>query len=196
MNVNAFLDALRSAPEYAGQIVHVHTDPPRQARWAPIPERLSPGVHTFLTTQGIGQLYQHQASAISALLEGQDVLLTTGPASGKSLCYQVPMLEKLLTTPGSTALLLFPTKALARDQSESWNRGIAALPDEADRRGLLAQPFDGDSGSADRRRAHDTGRVLVTNPEMLHVNMLPGHGRWERFFHGLSFVVLDEVSAS
>jgi len=193
MDVTAFLDELRSSPEYAGQIVHVHVEPPRQARWAPIPDGLSPGVHTFLAAQGINRLYGHQASAISCLLEGQDVLLTTGPASGKSLCYQIPLLEKLLATPGATALLLFPTKALARDQAESWNRGIADLPDEADRAGLLAQPFDGDSSSGERRRAFDTGRVLVTNPEMLHANMLPGHGRWERFFHGLSLVVLDEV---
>ena len=133
------------------------------------------------------------ADAITALLAGRDVLLSTGTASGKSLCYQVPMLDRMLEDPKATALLVFPAKALARDQAETWNKGIRSLPGLPDPAVLLAHPYDGDSDAADRRIARDAARLLVTNPEMIHANMLPGHGRWQRFLSGLQFVVLDEV---
>ena len=172
MDANQFLLDLKRDPDYAGQIAHVHTQPGRPAQWAPVPENILPPVKQFLSALNISRLYKHQAQAIEAMLDGDDALITTGTASGKSLCYQVPMLQRLLQNPKATALLLFPAKALARDQAKSWNHGIEALS-SSDSESLRAMPFDADAGAGDRRLARDSGRVLITNPEMLHMNMLP-----------------------
>jgi len=193
MDVEAFLQSLRQAPEYAGQIVHVHTEPARSPRCAPLPEGLRPEVTAFLEGLGATTLYSHQAEAIEAALRGEDVLVTTGPASGKSLCYQVPILQSLLDDPSATALLVFPMKALAHDQRAAWNRGVAAVEKALGQRGTQAMAFDGDASSSDRRKARDLARFVVTNPEMLHVSLLPNHTRWSRLLTGLRYVVLDEV---
>jgi len=205
MDVGAFIESVRQDPAYAGQIVHVHTQPARPPAFAPLPDGLHPATGPFLAALGVSQVYRHQAEAIEAAGRGEDVLITTGPASGKSLCYQVPILQSFLADPGATALLLFPTKALARDQIAAWNKGIAALvvrpsgrgPEEDGLKPALqtatAVPFDADASRSDRASAHATGRFVVTNPEMLHVSLLPGHGRWARLLQGLKFVVLDEV---
>ena len=189
MDVDAFLDSVEGDPAYAGQIVHVHREPARPARWGRMPVRLHPQSQSFLRALGVQSLYTHQAEAVDALLGGEDVLITTGAASGKSLCYQVPMLQALLEEPESTALLLFPTKALARDQVAAWNRGLQALRTSPG----PAAAYDGDAGQADRRAARNSANVIVTNPEMLHLQLLPNHGRWARLFRNLRFVVLDEV---
>jgi len=189
MDVDAFLTSLREDPAYAGQIVHVHREPAAAARWGSMPVGLHPQSGEFLAALGVERLYTHQTEAIGALLAGEDVLITTGAASGKSLCYQVPILETLLKDPESTALLLFPTKALARDQVAAWNRALGALSTSP---GPVAA-YDGDAGQADRRSARASANVIVTNPEMLHLQLLPGHGRWARLFRNLRFVVLDEV---
>ncbi len=200
MDVEAILEAVRQDPAYAGQIVHVHTQPARPPVFAPLPEGLHPAAGAFLAALGVGRVYRHQAEAIGAALRGEDVLITTGPASGKSLCYFLPILQSFLADPGSAALLVFPTKALARDQIAAWNRGIAAIGESGSAgaspshvRGMAAVPFDADANRADRATAHATGRFVVTNPEMLHVSLLPGHGRWARLLQGLKFIVLDEV---
>ncbi len=193
MDVQEFLQSLKDDPDYRDQIVHVHTEPARDPVWAPLPKGLSPDIPVFLTDLGIDRLYQHQADAIRTLLEGDNLLLATGTASGKSLCYQIPLLQRMLQDPNATGLLVFPTKALAGDQAEKWNGAVTRLPGIDDPRSLFAVPFDGDSNAADRRVARDSARLLVTNPEMIHANLLPGHSRWQRFLHGLNFVVLDEV---
>ena len=204
MDVDAFLESLKSDPDYQDQIVHVHAEPAREPVWAPLPEGLHAGVRGFLEGLGVSRVYRHQAEAIAAALRGEDVLITTGPASGKSLCFQVPILQRFLEEPTSTALFVFPMKALARDQVASWNRGVKAMrgstgsprPQPAEGReggGVQAMPFDADASTADRRTARDRARLLVTNPEMLHCRLLPGHGGWARFFQGLRYVVLDEL---
>jgi len=193
MDVQDFLRSITESPDYAGQIAHVHTTPARSPQWSGMPEGLLPEVGCFLDVLGITRLYRHQVEAVDALLGGQDVLLTTGTASGKSLCFQIPILQRLLSDPQATALLVFPLKALARDQAETWNRGVDTFPASVHPERLTAQPFDGDSGPGERRRARDVGRVLVTNPEMVHANLLPGHARWQRFLSGLRYIVLDEV---
>jgi len=193
MDVEGFLEAVRRDPGYAGQIAHVHTVPARAPRWAALPDVLLPEVRHFLAALGVTRLYEHQAEAVRAALTGADVLITTGPASGKSLCYQIPLLQTFLEDEESTALLLFPAKALARDQAAAWNRGIEAIGAEIPADELTALPYDGDADIADRRLARESGRVLVTNPEMLHMRLLPEHGRWGRLFRGLRYVILDEV---
>ena len=193
MDVDNFLESLKNDPSYAGQIIHVHTEPARTPQWASLPVGLHPEVQDFLSALKISRLYHHQTEAIDAALKGRDVLITTGPASGKSLCYQLPILQQFLEHPEATALLIFPTKALARDQVAAWNRGMDALHSSVDPRTLAALPFDADANAADRRSARDSARLLVTNPEMLHMNLLPNHARWNRFLAGLKWVVLDEV---
>ena len=192
MDAQAFLKSLEDDPGYAGQIVHRHTEPAAPPQWAPVPSQLASDVHRFLRAHGITRLYRHQADAIDAALAGRDVLITTGPASGKSLCFQIPILQRLTEQEAATALLVFPTKALARDQSASWNRGLKPLHGDHGPRPPSASPFDADT-DAGTRRACRLSRVLVTNPEMLHARLLPNHGRWSTFFQGLSYVVLDEV---
>ena len=193
MDVEAFLASLQQEPDYAGQVVHVHREPPGMPQWAALPNGLRSEVRQFLAGLGVEQLYAHQADAITAALDGKDVLLTTGTASGKSLCYQIPILQKILDSPETTTLFLFPTKALARDQIAAWNRGIEATREYATIGGIPAVAYDGDSSAAERRLAQEVARLLVTNPEMLHTNLLPNHARWSRFLQGLSFIILDEV---
>ena len=193
VKVESFLDDLRKDPAYQGQIAHIHTQPPREARLAELPAGLHPGCSSFLKSLNLASLYQHQAEAIEALRQGEHVILSSGTASGKSLCYQLPILEAMLTDPDATALMIFPAKALARDQAATWNKGVLSIREVPDPHALAAVPYDGDSGAADRRKACDSARVLVTNPEMIHANMIPGHGRWLRFLSGLRFIVIDEV---
>ena len=115
MDVAGFLDEVRTHPGYADQIVYVHRETAREARFTRGAPGLSPRAWEFLARLGIERLFGHQGEAIEALLAGRDVVVTTGSASGKSVCYQVPILEAILTDSASTALLVFPTKALARD---------------------------------------------------------------------------------
>jgi len=193
MDVEGFLESITESKGYAGQIVHVHKSPAREAQWGGMPKGLIPETSRFLEALGVSRFYQHQVDAIEAIIGGEDVLLTTGTASGKSLCFQMPILQALLYDPQATALLVFPMKALARDQTETWNGAVRSLPTPDGINTLMAQAFDGDSGASQRRRARDTARVLVTNPEMVHVNLLPAHSRWQRFLSGLRYIVLDEV---
>lgn len=193
MDVRGFLDSLRSSPDYAGQIVHVHTVPETTPVWRPIPDALRQPARAFLQSLGITRLHDYQVHAIEASLSGDDILVTTGPASGKSLCYQIPILETLLDDPRASAMLIFPAKALAHDQVEAWRRGTAGITLPSLRRGLRAVAFDADLSAADRRAARQSARLIVTNPEMMHVRLLPGHARWSRLFASLRYVVIDEL---
>lgn len=193
MDVEAFLKELKRDPNYAEQIAHVHTIPSREPEWGMIPDDLCRTVRNFIESKGVSRLYRHQTEAIEAALGGDDIMLATGTASGKSLCYQAPVLQHLLVDPGATALFVFPTKALARDQVSSWNKGLQALDSKQDVRSLMTVSFDADLDSGTRKMAQQSTRVLVTNPEMLHVRLLADHVMWARFFSHLRWVVLDEV---
>ena len=124
MNVEKFLDGLRNDPDYKDQIAHIHTQPAREAQLSDLPTGLNAGCYDFLKKLGLSQLYEHQAEAIEALLKGENVILSSGTASGKSLCYQLPILQEMLSDPHATALMVFPAKALARDQASTWNEGV------------------------------------------------------------------------
>jgi len=145
-------------------------------------------VRNALQRQGVTKLYAHQALALDNVRRRQDVILATPTASGKSLAYLIPTLMALASDPTASALYLFPTKALARDQ-------LATLNAYAQEAGLEAPgyPYDGDTSSSKRSEARSSARVLVTNPDMLHAGILPRHPRWQRFFAGLRYVVLDEA---
>ncbi|HJL01109.1 MAG TPA: DEAD/DEAH box helicase [Polyangiaceae bacterium LLY-WYZ-15_(1-7)] len=165
-----------------------HTAPPRPAKTAPIPEALPEGVRQALTAKGVEELYAHQARALELGRAGRSFVVATPTASGKSLCYNLPILETLAAEPDARALYLFPTKALARDQEEA----LKALLREA---GLPhgAITFDGDTPGDARRVAKERSGVLLSNPDMLHAGILPHHTGWARFFANLRYVVLDEL---
>ena len=189
MNVERFLDRLKSERDYRGQIVHVEVLPERKARTKEPTTPLSPEVSGALKRLGIEALYTHQADAVDAARRGEHVVVVTGTASGKTLCYTVPILEALLEEPASTALLLYPTKALAQDQL----RGLLRFK-ELDRRfPIVAGTYDGDTPQQTRKTLREKGNCVLTNPDMLHSGILPRHTSWARFFESLRYVVLDEL---
>jgi ATP-dependent helicase YprA (DUF1998 family) len=146
MQIAEFLDRLRAHPEYAGQIEHLEIIPPRAAEYGELERPLPPALNAALARQGVRRLYVHQAAAVNAARAGQDVMVATGTASGKTLCYNLPVLEAALADPLARALYLFPTKALAQDQM----RALEALAGGAELRGVTYGPYDGDTPEAVR----------------------------------------------
>ncbi len=189
MDVAGFLNDLRSGRAYADQIVYVRENPPREARFAEPERPLSSPVAAVLRSQGFQRLYSHQAEALEHVRAGDDVLVVTGTASGKSLCYVLPLIEMLAADPHSSALLLFPTKALTQDQF----RGLARALEVADMPEVLAGVYDGDTPANMRRRLRDRASVVLTNPDMVHAGIMPQHGRWAGFFSRLKLLVVDEL---
>ncbi|MBN2450061.1 MAG: DEAD/DEAH box helicase [Lentisphaeria bacterium] len=189
MDVDAFLRELRNDPEYAGQIVFTRDEPARPARFADAAIPTSTFLRQTLARAGIQRLYRHQGAAVEAACAGEDVLVATGTASGKTLCYTLPILETLARDPSSRALLLFPTKALCQDQFAKFG----VLLEQAGLGRHLAGICDGDSPAELRRRLRDHGSIVFSNPDMLHAGILPQHGRWARFLGELDHLVLDEL---
>ena len=185
--VDSALEALRGSPEFMAQVTAWRRIPAQEARLAELPGWVSPELVRALTQAGISRLYTHQAAALTELHAGNDVMLATPTASGKSLAYLIPTLAALESDPAATALYLYPTKALARDQMRALNELAAAVG-----LGQPAQAYDGDTSSGQRLAAREGARVLITNPDMLHVGMLPRHPRWRRFWSGLRYLVVDE----
>lgn len=187
----AFLDTLRRERGYAGQLAHVQTAPARAARYGALHERLSPPVLRALHAVGADRLFAHQAEAINAVLASQNIVVATSTASGKTLCFNVPVLEALARDPLARALYLYPTKALAQDQLGKWNAFARGAGD-----GIispLAATYDGDTPQGARARIRKQARVLLTNPDMLHTGILPNHPLWAEFFRHLKYVVIDEA---
>ncbi|HVP38028.1 MAG TPA: DEAD/DEAH box helicase [Candidatus Saccharimonadales bacterium] len=186
-----FLAGLRARRDYAGQIAHVHNLPGRAAQWAepagPLPRPLAEALRSL----GIGRLYRHQARALDLAREGRSYVVVSGTASGKTLCYNLPVAERLLAESGAHAFYLFPTKALAQDQLKSLRRLAEGSPELSER--IRAGTYDGDTSPHTRRKLRDTANVVLTNPDMLHQGILPYHARWARFFSALRFVVVDEI---
>ncbi|MFH1567038.1 MAG: DEAD/DEAH box helicase, partial [Gemmatimonadota bacterium] len=189
MNVEAFLDEVRADAAYAEQIVHLRAEPARSARYAACPPALGAAARRALAAAGVDRLYSHQAEAIERVAAGEDVLVATGTASGKSLCYALPLVERLARRPEARALLVFPTKALCQDQL----RSIARLLEAAGLADRLAGVYDGDTPASLRRRLRDRAAVVLTNPDMLHAALMPQHARWAGFLSRLELLVLDEL---
>ncbi len=191
MDVTGFLRELTASRDYRGQIVHTHVIEARPARFAAPSVALHPTLRDSLAHEDIEQLYTHQAAAVDAVHAGHDIVVVTGTASGKTLCYNIPVLDAVLRDPQAKAIYLFPTKALARDQLGGLQRLIAADPRLAD----VVRPstYDGDTPQDKRARVRGQANIILTNPDMLHGNILPQHGKWVRFLSDLRFVVLDEL---
>jgi len=186
-----FLKEITTATGYAGQVVHVEEIPAREAAYG----RLSPGlpqpIREALKERGIGRLYSHQAAAIRRLRKGQHTAIVTSTASGKTLCYNLPVLETLLEQPQAKAFYLFPTKALAQDQMKGLRRLADAHPALAEL--VRCGTYDGDTPVSTRRKLRREANVILTNPDMLHQGILPYHSRWGSFFSDLRYVVVDEI---
>lgn len=180
---------LRSDPELAPRFSHWERVAARAERSRPLPESLDPRLRTLLEARGQARLYEHQARAIELALEGRDVLIATPTASGKTLCYVAPILQRLLETRGDArAIALFPTKALSQDQSAGLNALIAALGEP-----WHSFTYDGDTPPSVRRTLRDDGHIVLTNPWMLHAGILPNHAKWSELFANLRTIVIDEV---
>jgi DEAD/DEAH box helicase domain-containing protein len=164
--------------------------PPRPARYADAPARLSARLMAALRERGTAPLYVHQAAAVEAALDGENIVVVTGTASGKTLCYNLPVLQLLLDDPEARAVYLFPTKALAQDQSAALG-GLLGTLGAADQ--VPVRTYDGDTPTARRSRIREEARLLLTNPDMLHAGILPHHPRWAALFENLRWIVVDEL---
>ena len=174
--------------DFQGDITLDHVIPEASANFAPLPADLRPELVTALAGRGIERLYSHQADAYGAVRKGRHLVVVTPTASGKTLCYNLPVLQRLLENPEKRALYLFPTKALAQDQLAELSALKHGLPIQ-----LRADTYDGDTPPGRRTAIREGGHVVMTNPDMLHAGLLPHHTRWRRLFSSLEFVVVDEL---
>ena len=186
MDTSAFVEHLRAQPLFKDQIVHVERVSPRGASYVSAAHALHPDLQQRLQAAGIDALYTHQAKAVDAACSGKNVFVVTAAASGKTLCYNLPVLDAMLREKRSRALYLFPTKALAQDQL----RGLLEL---ASPLGVGCATFDGDTPSQERGDIKRSARLVMTNPDMLHLGILPNHQSWSRFLRQLRYVVVDEA---
>ncbi len=185
MDVQKFLSDLKSSRFYQGQISHIEVIDSRLPELVDLPKDLHPELVKALEKKGISSLYPHQAEAIARILEGKHVIIASGTASGKSMCYHIPAIDAVLQDPSSRALYLFPTKALAQDQLRSLHElGI---------KDLVAQTYDGDTPGDIRGWIRRNAHVVLSNPDMLHLGILPNHQLWSNYLSRLRYVVIDEA---
>jgi DEAD/DEAH box helicase domain-containing protein len=164
------------------------------ARYAPFPDSLDPRLIAAFERRGVGQLYSHQAEAVAHLAAGRNIVVTTPTASGKTLCYNLPVLDRILKEPGTRALYLFPTKALAQDQMAELHELSSALSSEGGEQ-IGVHTYDGDTPQDARRTIRTRAHVVLSNPDMVHSGILPHHPRWAKLFENLRFIVIDELHA-
>jgi len=186
--VHEVLDAF-AARDYDGELLTaVRHFPAREAQWADFPSWVHPDLAAAYASKGIRRLYTHQAEAAEAVHTGKNVVIVTPTASGKTLCYNLPVLNATLENSDSRALYLFPTKALAQDQLAE----LHDLNQSLDNRfGVFT--YDGDTPADARRSIREKGHIVLTNPDMLHTGILPHHTRWTRLFENLRYIVFDEL---
>lgn len=182
------LGQLKSDPQFARNIVHWKVLPALPGQYADFPVRVDQRLRSVLEKRGISRLYSHQAEAMEKIFSGKHMVIVTPPASGKTLCYNLPVLQSILNDPGTRALYLFPTKALSQDQ-------LAELTDlvNAANADIKTYTFDGDTPQDARRAIRQAGHIVVTNPDMLHAGILPHHTKWIKLFENLKYVVIDEL---
>jgi DEAD/DEAH box helicase domain-containing protein len=189
--LDAFLRALRNSPFFAPQVVHQQTIPGNDAEYAqpsrPWPVEIEP----VLRAAGIERLYAHQVKAMDLVRSGRHTVVATPTASGKTLVYTLPLLERVIADPSSRTLYLSPLKALAQDQLRALSELAEPLGPEL---GFRAAIYDGDTSGHFRKKLRDNPpHVLLSNPEMLHLSFLPYHDQWHEFLRRLDFVIVDEV---
>ncbi|MGD6897222.1 DEAD/DEAH box helicase [Bacillus infantis] len=187
-NLQEILKDLKMTEEFKDNIVHWHTIEEKEAKTEDLPDDIHPSLRNALEKRGISRLYTHQRSAYAAASEGKSLVAVTPTASGKTLCYNLPVLQTAISDPKARALYIFPTKALAQDQKSEINQLIqeAELP-------VNSYTYDGDTPANIREKVRKAGHVVITNPDMLHSAILPHHTKWVSLFENLKYVVIDEV---
>ena len=183
----AFVPPLDTA-QLLGDVTLDHVIPARAAEFAPLPPDLRPELAEALAGRGIDRLYTHQAAAYDHVRAGRHLVVVTPTASGKTLCYNLPILQRLLEHPSSRALYVFPTKALTQDQLAELGALVRPLPLD-----IKVSTYDGDTPPGQRSAIREGGHIVLTNPDMLHTGVLPHHTRWRKLFSSLEHVVLDEL---
>ncbi|WP_026563884.1 DEAD/DEAH box helicase [Bacillus sp. UNC41MFS5] len=187
-NLQEILTDLKINDQFKENIVTWHTLEEKQAQTVPLPNDLHPVLKSALSGRGIEQLYTHQNAAYEKIRDRESIVAVTPTASGKTLCYNLPVLQTILENPSARALYMFPTKALAQDQKSEINEIIQAAGVD-----INSYTYDGDTPANIRQRVRQAGHVVITNPDMLHSAILPHHTKWVSLFENLEFVVIDEL---
>ncbi|WP_043933639.1 DEAD/DEAH box helicase [Bacillus sp. EB01] len=187
-NLQEMLEKLKLDEQFKNNIVHWHTIDEKPARTESMPEQLNPLLKKALEHRGVSELYTHQKTAFETAMSGQSITAVTPTASGKTLCYNLPVLQTILNDSSSRALYMFPTKALAQDQKSEINELIQEAGLD-----INSYTYDGDTPANIRQRVRKAGHVVITNPDMLHSAILPHHTKWVSLFENLKFVVIDEL---
>lgn len=188
MTIEQVLSNIRNDPDLGPNFVEWRELPAVAPCHAPFPTALDPRIVAALQARGIDSLYGHQAEAVEAVLAGKNVAVVTPTATGKTLCYNLPVLNAVLADSSSRALYLFPTKALAQDQLDEIHGLITGLSAE-----IRTFTYDGDTPADARRAVRTAGHIVITNPDMLHTGILPHHTKWMKLFENLRYVVIDEL---
>jgi DEAD/DEAH box helicase domain-containing protein len=188
MSIEEIVQAWKRSKNISPCITDLRIFQKREGEYRPFHDFLHPLIKEALKGAGIGSLYSHQAEAIEQVHHGKDVVVVTPTASGKTLCYNLPVLNRKLSTPSSKAFYLFPTKALSQDQRVELQSLIERLG-----RPIKTFTYDGDTPQDARQAIRTQGDVVITNPDMLHTGILPHHTKWVTFFQNLGFVVIDEL---
>jgi len=188
MNLDLLLDEWKRTPSFIQNVTKWMVYPGQEAVFAPFPEGLDPSIGEGLNKKGIRQLYSHQAEAFKQVHNGRNVVVVTPTASGKTMCYNLPVLNHLLRDPSARALYLFPTKALSQDQMKELHEMVEHLEQD-----IKTFTYDGDTPVTARQAIRQAGHIVVTNPDMLHSGILPHHTKWVKLFENLKYVVIDEI---
>jgi DEAD/DEAH box helicase domain-containing protein len=191
MDVNDFLQLVQRRNDYRDQIAHVRKISSRSAKYEILDPPLGKSLTHCLALDGVENLYSHQVQAIQLARNGDNVLVVTGTASGKSLCYNLPVFESLIGSQNARAMYIYPTKALAQDQLAAINRWISYDQDIS--KTIKAAVYDGDTPSSARTKIRQSAKIILTNPDMLHQGILPYHTKWADFFRNLKFIIIDEL---
>src|SRR5437660_3145159 len=188
VSLEQILDSLARDPDFSQMVTRWERVPPRRASYAEFPAWLDGRISASLRRRGILSLYSHQADALETAHAGKHTVVVTPTASGKTLCYDLPVIDAIAKDPTARALYIFPTKALAQDQLTELER--LAKDVDVD---LKTYTYDGDTPPAVRAAIRSAGHVVITNPDMLHTGVLPHHTKWVKLFENLRFVVIDEL---
>ncbi len=190
--IKSLLSRWRSNPQIVENVVAWRVLAPKSADFSSFPNELSPKLVSALQTQGVHSLYTHQARAYNQATQGENIAVVSGTASGKTLCYNLPVVDGLLKQPQFKALYLFPTKALAQDQLSALQSIVSQIDSPHIRRVSI---YDGDTPQHLRPVLRKESSIIFTNPDMLHTGILPHHTAWKNFFNGIRFIIIDEMHA-
>ncbi|WP_400162500.1 DEAD/DEAH box helicase [Brevibacillus sp. TJ4] len=186
--IGEILEQLKTDERFAANIAHWRTIPSREAKSVPFPANLDARIQEALARRGIPSLYTHQETSFRHVMAGKSIVAVTPTASGKSMCYHLPVLQTLSQDPQARALYLFPTKALAQDQKSELHELINEMG-----LSIKSETYDGDTPAQIRQTVRKAGNIVITNPDMLHSAILPHHTKWVSFFEHLKYVVIDEL---